>query len=107
MPNEEIIIEEIELVLEPIPPDTTDSIREEFETVVRTALREAGQEELLESGQIEVQVEQTFPTDAVVTALLTLAGGAALKIFEATLLPEIQKWYKVHLKKRKKRRKKK
>jgi hypothetical protein len=107
MPTEETTVEEIELALEPIPPDTTDSIKDEFETIVRAALREGGQEDLLDSGQIEVQVEQTFPTDAVVTALLTLAGGMALKTFEVTLLPEIEKRYKAWVKKRQKRRRKK
>jgi hypothetical protein len=105
--SEETLIEEIELALEPIPPDTTDSIKEEFQTVVQAVLREAGQEDLLRTGQIKVQVEQTFPSDAVVTALLTLAGGMALKTFEVTLLPEIKKRYKAWVKKRQKRRKKK
>lgn len=106
MDVEETPFEEIELVLEPIPPDTTDSIRDEFETVVRETLRSAGQEELLDSGQIQVQVEEAFPVDEAVTALISLGVGVTLKIFEATLLPEIQKRWKARVKSRKKRRKK-
>jgi hypothetical protein len=105
MSGKEVFIEEIELVLEPIPPDTTDSIMAEFEAVVRMALGKAGQEDLLDSEQIIVQIERTFPTDAVATALLTLAGGIALKAFEVTLLPEIEKRYRTWVKSRRKRRK--
>jgi hypothetical protein len=91
---------QIELVVEPVPPDTVDSVKATIEPLVRSSLAAAGQAHLLDSGDITIDLEQTFPTDAAVTALFYLLGGMALKTFEATLLPEIQRKYRAWVKAR-------
>jgi hypothetical protein len=98
-------LEEIELVIEPVPPDTVDSVKAALEPLVRQSLEAAGQTHLLDEGDITLDLEQAFPSDAAVTALLYLASGIALKTFEATLLPDIQRKYKAWIRKRKRRRK--
>jgi hypothetical protein len=91
---------QIELVVEPVPPDTVDNVKAAIEPLVRSSLAAAGQAHLLDSGEIAIDLEQTFPTDAAVTALFYLLGGMALKTFEATLLPEIQRKYRAWVKAR-------
>lgn len=64
--------EYIELTIQPIPPDTVSSVRAELLPTIEAALHEAGQEQLLTEGQIQVEVEQTFPTDQAIVVGLTL-----------------------------------
>ena len=108
----EEIVEVIELLIEPIPPDTVDTIREELPTLVREALIEAGQEDLLTTGQIEIQFEKGVPIDwielsriaagAGIKATFGLLSGMALKTFEAIVLPRLKKRVKVWEKQRRK-----
>lgn len=93
-------LEEIELIVEPVPPDTLDDVKAALEPLVRASLLASGQAHLLDEGHILIDLERAFPTDAAVTALFYLAGGMALKTFEATLLPEIQRKYRAWVKKR-------
>jgi hypothetical protein len=105
-------IQVVDLLIEPIPPDTVDSIREALPALVGEALREAGQEGLLTSGQIEIQLEKTLPidwielsrmaADAALKATFALMGGAALKTFEAVVLPRLKKRVEVSEKQRRK-----
>jgi hypothetical protein len=97
-------VEEIELVIEPVPPDTVDSVKAALEPLIRQRLEATEQVHLLDEEGIVLDLEQTFPTDAAVTALLYLASGIALKTFEATLLPEIQRKYRAWVKRRNRRR---
>jgi len=104
----------LELLIEPIPPDTVDTIREELPTLVREALIEADQEDLLTTGQIAIQFEKTLPidwielsrmaADAGIKATFALIGGAALKTFEVIVLPILKKRAKVWEKRRRKAR---
>jgi hypothetical protein len=108
MDSEEFVegeLEEVELVVEPVPPDTVDSVKAAFEPLIRQSLKEAGQTRLLDEGEIALDLEQTFPRDAAVTALFYLASGIALKTFEATVLPDIQRKYQAWVKKRNRCRK--
>lgn len=96
-------LEEIELVIEPVPPDTVDDVKAMIEPLVRQSLEANGQGYLLDTGEIAFGLEQTFPTDAAVTALFYLASGIAVKTFEVTLLPEIQRKYQAWVRKRNRR----
>lgn len=102
MPNE-TSVEEVELILEPFPPDTIDSVKEEFEVVVREALRQAGHEALLDSKEIAIQREETFPIgEMVVPFLLWLTGAIAQKIFDTIVWPEIERRFRASIKRREK-----
>lgn len=102
----------IELLLEPIPPDTADTIKAELVPLVQEALREAGCEQLLTDGDIQIEIEKTIPIDwpelskVVVTALFTVSGGIVLKTYEAIILPKLKKRFKVKSRKRSRRKKK-
>lgn len=67
------------MTIQPIPPDTLSSVKAELLPTIEAVLREAGQERLLAEGQIQVEVEQTFPTDEVVVVGFGLLSGIALE----------------------------
>ncbi len=87
----EIEYEYVELSIQPIPPDTVSSVKADLLPAIEAALREAGQEQLLSEGQIEVEVEQTFPTDAVIVVGLTFLSQVALATCKEIVLPGLKK----------------
>jgi hypothetical protein len=90
----------IELIIEPIPPDTISSAKSEILPTIKNALREAGQEQLLDEKQIEVEVEKTFPTDEVIVVGFTLLSGIALATYTGIILPELKRRFKAWQKRR-------
>ena len=92
--------EYIEVIVEPIPPDTLSSIRADILPVIEAALREAGQEQLLAEGQMQIEVEQTFPTDEVIVVGFTLLSGIALETYKVVVLPALKKRFKAWQKRR-------
>lgn len=90
----------IELIIEPIPPDTISSSRAEVLPAIKDALQEAGQEELLDEEQIKIEVEQTFPTDEVIVVGFTLLSGVALATYTEIILPELKRRFKAWQKRR-------
>jgi hypothetical protein len=92
----------IELSIVPIPPDTASSVKSELFPIIQTALRETGQEQLLTSGEIQVEVEKTFPTDEVVVVGLALLSQIALETYKEILLPRLKKRFRVRKKRRRK-----
>jgi len=87
--------EKIELVVAPIPPDTLAVIEAELEQEIEVALRESGHEDLLTSGQIKIEVEETFPINEVIVVGFTLLSGMALEVFKATVIPRLKKRFEV------------
>ena len=87
--------ESIELELEPIPPDTIASSKAELLSIIRQVLQEAGEDDLLSTDQINIQVEKTFPTDAVVVVGFTFLSGVALETYKALILPVLKKRFAV------------
>jgi len=94
--------EYIELTIQPIPPDTVSSVKAELRPTIEAALRQAGREQLLTEGQIQVEVEQTFPTDQVIVVGLNLLSGIALETFKEIVLPRLKKRFRVRQKRRRK-----
>ncbi len=96
----------IELLLEPIPPDTADTIKAELVPLVQEALREAGREHLLVDGEIRIEIEKTFPVDWVelsriaTKAVFALATGIAVASYKEFVIPAIKKRFKVRAEKR-------
>ena len=95
----------IELLLEPIPPDTLDTIKAELVPLVQEALREAGREQLLVDGEIRIEIEKTFPIDWVefskiaTVAVFRLATGIAVACFKEFGIPAIKRRFKVRAEK--------
>ena len=87
--------ERIELSIAPIPPDTLASVQAELEQEIEAALRESGHEDLLASGQIQIEVEETFPINEVITVGLTFLSGIALEVIKATVIPRLKKRFEV------------
>jgi len=96
--------EHLELTIVPIPPDTLASVKVELEQRIEAVLREAGHESLLTNRQIQIEIEQTFPTDQVVVVGVTLLSGMALETFKAIALPHLKKWVEVKVKQARKRK---
>jgi len=99
----------IELLLEPIPPDTVDTIKAELVPLVQEALREAGREHLLVDGEIRIKIEKTFPIDWVelsriaTVAMFALATDIAVESYKAFVVPAIKKRFKIRAEKRRKK----
>ena len=104
-PGEEA--EYIELTIRPIPPDTVSSVKADLLPTIEAALREAGQEQLLTDGQMQIEVEQTFPTDEIIVVGFTLLSGIALETYKATVLPVLKKRFRAWQKRRRKSKRKK
>lgn len=100
----------IELLLEPIPPDTVDTIKAELVPLVQEALREAGREQLLVDGEIRIEFEKTIPIDWVglskiaTVAVFTLVTLIAVENYKAFVIPTLKKRFKVKAKKRRKKK---
>ena len=88
-------IESVELELEPIPPDTVASSKVELMLIIQQALKEAGKDNLLSDGQIDIQVEKTFPVDAAIVVGLTFLSGVALETYKVLVLPALKKRFAV------------
>lgn len=98
--------EYIELIIQPIPPDTVSSVQSELRPIIEDALREAGREQLLTEGQMQVEVERTFPTGEVITAMVILLSPIAHETFKEIILPVLKKRFLVKQKRRKKKQRK-
>ena len=97
--SDEINQEEVEVA--PIPPDTVATVQLEVEKYIADGLREKGQHDLLESQQIAVTVEETFPGAEVVHLLFTLSGGIAIETFRQVILPWLKRKYETRHKSKK------
>ena len=99
--------EYIELTIQPILPDTISSVKADLLSTIEAALREAGQEQLLTEGQIQIEVEPTFPTDQVIVVGLTLLSGIALETYKEIVLPRLKKRFRTRQKRKRKGKSKK
>lgn len=99
-------IEYIELTIEPIPPDTISSVKADLLPAIEAALREAGQEQLLSEGHMQIEVEQTFPVDEVIVVGFMLLSTAALETYKEIVLPTLKKRYRAWQKRRRKSKRK-
>ena len=97
--------ESIELELEPIPPDTIASGKAELMSLIQQVLQDAGKGNLLSNGQINIQVEKTFPVDAAIVVGLTFLSGVALETYKALVLPALKKRFAVREKSKTKQKK--
>jgi hypothetical protein len=95
MSPSEIAPEQIELVIAPIPPDTLASVKAELEQEIEAALRESGHEDLLTSGQIQLEVEENFPINEAIIVGLMLLSDIAVEVFKATVIPRLKKRFEV------------
>jgi hypothetical protein len=98
--NVDAAAEYIELTIEPIPPDTVSFARGEIRSIIQAALSEACREEL--SSEFQVEVAQTFPTDAAVSILLTLLSQIAVETYKELVLPRLKKRFRVRAKSQRK-----
>ena len=105
--NPETEAEYIELSIRPIPPDTVSSVKAEILPIVEAALREAGQEQLLTTGEFQIEVEKTFPTDPAIVVGLTFLSQIAVETYKAIILPRLKNRFQVKEKRRRKGKSKK
>ena len=92
--------EYIEVIAEPIPPDTLSSVETDLVPTVQATLREAGREKLLAEEDIRVMAEKTFPSDDVVVVLFRLASPVALATYHEIVLPALKERFRVLQKRR-------
>jgi hypothetical protein len=97
-------IEYVELELRPIPPDTVASVKQEISDVIEQALRDAGQEQAASSGQIEIEVERTFPVDEAIIVGLTFLAGIGIETYKF-MLDVLRERYEIKERERGKRKK--
>ena len=105
--NPETEAEYIELSIRPIPPDTVSSVKAEILPIVEAALRETGQEHLLTTGEFQIEVEKTFPTDPAIVVGLTFLSQIAVETYKAIILPRLKNRFQVKEKRRRKGKSKK
>ena len=98
-------IEYIELELRPIPPDTVASVKQEITSVIEQALRDAGQGQVVSSGQVEIDVERTFPVDEAIIVGLTFLAGLGIETYKF-MLDVLRERYEIKERERGKRKKK-
>ena len=87
--------ETVELAITPIPPDTASATKDELLAYVEQTLRDAGHADLLAAGQLQVEVERTFPTDAAVLLGITVLSRMAEETFRQVVLPALKRRYGV------------
>ena len=95
-------IESFELELEPIPPETISSAKIELLQIIEKTLGESKQTGASSEDEIQIEVEQTFPTDAVIVVVITFLTQVALESYKTILLPKLKKRFKVRRRTRRK-----
>lgn len=75
--------------LSPYPPDSTASIRGGIDALVREALEETGQQDLLAQDAIRIEVEENFPDGGVVVVLVSIATHVAAQVWDDIVWPRI------------------
>jgi len=98
--------EVIELTIAPIPPDTVASVKAELLSYIEEVLRRADREELLAKGELQVEIEKTFPTDQVILVAFTLLSAMALETYKEIVLPKLKERFETKEKRRKEGKKK-
>ena len=93
---------EIDLEITPESPETVASVKAELLPLIRASLQEAGQEDLLTTGQIRVEPEKTFPVDGAILIGLGFLSKVAYDIFKAVILPRIKARWGVQVQPKKK-----
>ena len=93
-------LEEIEVIAAPLPPDTVASIETELPHKIKTALQTADREQLLTKGEMQINIEKTFPTDDAVVLVFRLASEVAFETYKEIVLPNLKTDYKVLQKRR-------
>jgi hypothetical protein len=95
----------IELEVAPIPPDTVATIREELLPLIEATLRKAGQEKLLEQGELKVEIEPALTVEEEsIIVVLTFLSLMSLETYKAILEFEIKKYFAIRKRRRPKRR---
>ncbi len=99
-------IEMIELKVYPIPPDTIASAKQEIMPLIETAARQGAQSDLLMNGQVEVEIERTFPADEAIIVGLTFLAGIGIETYKV-ILEVLRERYEVKERSRSQRTRKK
>jgi hypothetical protein len=95
----------IELEVAPIPPDTVATVREELLPLIEATLREAGQEKLLEQGELKVEIEPALTVEEeAIIVVITFLSLMSLETYKAILEVWIKKHFYVKKRRRSKRR---
>lgn len=87
--------EQIELAIRPIAPQTVETLKQQFVSDIRDALREAGREDLLNEGHIQITDERGFPLDQFILIGITLASQIAIETYKQIVLPKLRRRYSI------------
>jgi hypothetical protein len=85
----------IQLEITPVPPATLSTTEKEVLPLIEAAIRDQGQGDLLDSGELKFEVQQTFPGTLVTIIVVKCLCKAAYKIVEKVVIPLLQKKYGV------------
>ena len=85
----------VELEIEPIPPDTIDSLLDQLIPYIEDTLQQDGHADLLSNHNIQIQLEEPFPVEGAISLGLTLMAGIALETYKELILPALKKRFKV------------
>ncbi len=86
------------LKITPVPPQTTESIRQEVVPLVEEALRENGQETLLSNGEIQITFGENFPlltTEQIVLVIIQGATSGAISAIATYVLKKLEERFVV------------
>jgi hypothetical protein len=85
----------VQIEITPLPPATFSTTEQELLPLIEKAIRQQGHGDLLDSGDLRIQIEQTFPTSVVIIIVVTYLCKAALKVVEKVVIPVLQEKYGV------------
>lgn len=85
----------IELIIKPEGKQTVDEIEGELEAYVQDVLREAGEQHLIDNGELRIEVEEGTPDPTIVAAIIAIVGAFALETYKELILPKLKKRYKI------------
>jgi hypothetical protein len=85
----------IQIEITPVPPATLSTTEKELLPLIEAAIRDQGQGALLDSGELKIQIPQTFPDTAVTVIVVTYLCKAAYEVVKKVVIPVLQKKYGV------------
>ena len=85
----------IQIEITPLPTATLSATEKELLPFIEQAIRLQGYGDLLDRGDLKIQIEQTFPGSTVIIIVVTYLCRAGLKVVQKVVIPVLQKKYGV------------
>lgn len=87
--------QQVKLQVRPTGTESVDLIRDQLPKYIEQVMREDGKETLLTNNELQIELEETFPTTGVIIIGLQLLSQAAIEYWKYRLEKKLKEEYNV------------